>query len=92
MRKFSLGLNAAKITDYNKKNASNKSCSYLNFLQKKSVGTYDYLPKEIGMIIQCDWKARLSNIAYQVNVAYVTVQNTLQKNETLQNMRSVDTA
>ncbi len=34
MRKFTLMLNAAKITNYNKKCFKNKSCPELNFLQK----------------------------------------------------------
>ncbi len=45
MRAFTSGLNAAKITVYNK-NVSNESCSELNLQQKKLKGVYVYVPQE----------------------------------------------
>ncbi len=45
MRKFTLLLNAAKITDYNKQGLK-KNVFTIKFSKKKSVSAYVYLPQE----------------------------------------------
>ncbi len=50
MRKFTLGLNAAKIIDFN--NVSNKTCSELNFLQKSQWAHMSTPRVELGSSLQ----------------------------------------
>ncbi len=61
LSRFTLELNAAKITDYNKKDASNKSCSELNFLQKSQWARMSISPGvELGSSKDCHvWNIKM---------------------------------